>query len=197
MEISQIVAIAASIASGYILGSAPAAYLLTRAQGVDVFGVGTQNPGAANVFRAVDRRLGGLVLALDALKAVLAVVTARLMGVDSEVAVAAGAAAVVGHWYPVFLKFRGGMGLAPAIGAGIVLAPIPALVAIFCGLLILLTIRSTGHAALIGYVALVGFSPVFDTSWAATAGAASLVVLVWLRSIVVATIWPRFVKRDV
>ena len=197
MDIPQIGIIAASAAVGYILGSAPVAYLLTRAQGVNVFDVGTQNPGAANVFRAVNRRLGALVLALDALKGFLAVVIANLMGVDSEVASVAGAAAVVGHWHPVFLKFRGGMGLAPAIGAGIALAPLPALIAILLGLLILLTIRSTGHAALIGYVALVGFSPVFDTSWAATAGAASLVVLVWLRSIVVATIWPRFAKRDV
>ena len=197
MDISQIGAIAASVAVGYILGSVPVAYLLTRARGVNVFEVGTQNPGAANVFREVNKRLGALVLLLDALKAFLAVVAANLMGVDLEAASVAGAAAVVGHWHPVFLKFKGGMGLAPAIGAGIALAPITSLIALLIGLSTLAIIRNTGYAAVTGYIAFVSLNPVFDTEWAATAGAASLIVLVWLRSIAVATIWPRFARRNV
>ena len=185
MDILQVGSLATAIALGYVLGSAPVAYLVVRLRGVDVFGVGTGNPGAANVFRVVSRPLGTLVLLLDALKGLLAVVMANILGVIPEAMAVAGAAAVVGHWHPVFLRFKGGAGLATAIGAGIGLAPVPGLIALLLGFLTLLIIRNTGYAAVVGFVGFVSLSPFLDTTWAATLGAIMLAAMVWLRSIAI------------
>ncbi len=185
MEIVHIGFLAASIAVGYVLGSAPVAYLVARLKGVDIFEVGTRNPGAANVFRVVSRPLGALVLVVDALKGLLAVVMANIFGVIPEATVAAGAAAVAGHWNPVFMRFKGGAGLATAVGAGIGLAPLPGLIALLLTLLTLPIIRNTGYAAAVGYVGFVSLSLILDTSWTATLGAALLAAMVALRSMAI------------
>ena len=136
---------------GYLLGSLPVAYLVARAKRLDVFTVGTGNPGAANVFRAVGRTAGLLVFAGDALKGAAAVLAAWALGVEPPVwRVAAGAAAVVGHWYPVFLRFRGGAGLATVIGVGVGVLPLAALAGAVPGVLVLARFHSTGHAAGVG-----------------------------------------------
>ncbi len=161
------------------------AYVVARLKGVDIFEVGTRNPGAANVFRVVSRSLGALVLVLDALKGLLAVVMANIFGVIPEAMSVAGAAAVVGHWHPVFLRFKGGAGLATAVGAGIGLAPFSGLIALLLALLTLLIIRNTGYAAAVGYVGFVSLSPFLDTAWTATLGAALLAAMVALRSMAI------------
>ena len=122
------------------------------------------------------------VLILGALKGLLAVAIANILGVIPEAVAVAGAAAVVGHWYPVFLKFKGGAGLATAVGAGIGLAPFPGLIALLLGLLARLIIRNTVYAAMVGYVGFVSLSPFLDTTWAATLGATLLAAMVSLRS---------------
>ena len=185
MEILHIGSLATSIAVGYVLGSAPVAYLVARFKGVDIFEVGTRNPGAANVFRVVSRSLGALVLVLDALKGLLAVVIADIFGVIPGATAAAGAAAVVGHWNPVFMRFKGGAGLATAVGAGIGLAPFPGLIALLLALLTLLIIRNTGYAAAVGYVGFVSLSLILDTAWTATLGTALLAAMVALRSMAI------------
>ena len=124
-----------------------------------------------------------MVLVLDALKGFLAVVIANILGVIPEAVAVAGAAAVLGHWYPVFLRFKGGEGLATAVGAGIGLAPFPGLIALLLALLTLLIIRNTGYAAAVGYVGFVSLSPFLDTTWAATLGATLSAAMVSLRSI--------------
>ena len=159
--------------------------MVARLNGVDIFEVGTRNPGAANVFRVVSRSLGALVLVLDALKGLLAVVMANVLGVIPEATVAAGAAAVAGHWNPVFMRFKGGAGLATAVGAGIGLAPLPGLIALLLTLLTLLIIRNTGYAAAVGYVGFVSLSLILDTAWTATLGAALLAAMVALRSMAI------------
>ena len=126
---TDLLSTATSIVAGYLLGSVPVAYFIARARGVNLLMVGTRNPGAANVFRTVSRPLGGVVLLLDMLKGFLALGVANILGVAPEVAATAGAAAVVGHWHPLFLRFRGGAGAATAVGAGIGLALIPGLIA--------------------------------------------------------------------
>ncbi len=80
----------------------------------------------------------------------LAVAIANILGVIPEAVAVAGAAAVVGHWHPVFLRFKGGAGLATAVGAGIGLAPLPGLIALFLGLLARLIIRNTVYTAAVG-----------------------------------------------
>ena len=184
MEISQLGPIAASVAVGYFLGSIPVAHLVVRSRGLNILETGNRNPGAANVFRTVSRPLGALVFALDALKAFLAVTMANVLGVElTEVTAVAGAAAIVGHWYPIFFRFKGGAGLAAALGASLAVAPLPALAAFALGLVTIMVIRNTGYAALVGYVGLVGLSLFLDTSWEATLAATLLAVMVFLHNI--------------
>ena len=133
------------------MGSVPVAYLVARSRGVDVFQVGTGNPGAANVFRKVGRGAGVAVLLGDIGKGVIPVVAAQLAGASWWVALGVGVVSVVGHWYPVFLRFRGGAGLAPAVGVTCALIPVPCLVVTPVFLALLYITRNVGVAAVIGY----------------------------------------------
>ncbi|MBI4339097.1 MAG: glycerol-3-phosphate acyltransferase [Chloroflexi bacterium] len=139
------------LALGYLLGSIPVAYLVARVRGVDVFQTGTGNPGAANVFRKVGRGPGLVVLAGDVLKGAVPVVAAQIAGVTGWWALGAGLAALAGHWYPVFLRFRGGAGLATAIGEGYALMPLPSLVGTLPALAWLAWRRDTGTTAAVGF----------------------------------------------
>jgi len=108
---------ALALALGYCLGSIPFGLILTRLAGVgDLRAIGSGNIGATNVLRTGRKGLAAATLALDALKATLAVVLAALLvGPEAELAAAAGA--LLGHLYPVWLGFRGGKGVATYLGA--------------------------------------------------------------------------------
>jgi len=112
----------------YLLGSVPSGYLLGKAVGIDVRRVGSGNIGATNVARAIGKRQGIVTLIADAAKGFLPVLAG--IHLDFEPAALAGiaAAAFVGHIYPLFLKFRGGKGVATALGALLALAPLATLV---------------------------------------------------------------------
>jgi glycerol-3-phosphate acyltransferase PlsY len=141
--------------AGYLLGAIPVAYLVTRAWGVDIFSVGTGNPGAANTFRSVGRFPGLIVFGLDALKGAAAVLIAGVLGVDVvELRVLAGATAVVGHWYPLFLRFRGGAGLAPSVGVAFGALPLAAAIGGILAVVLLFRFHNTGLAAAAGFAAL-------------------------------------------
>lgn len=114
---------------GYLLGSIPFAYLVGRARGVDVFELGTQNPGTANVFRKVGRRAGAAVFVGDVSKGALPVLVAKWAGVSPWLALAVGLGVLAGHWFPVFLGFRGGAGLASVLGVTYAMMPVPSLIA--------------------------------------------------------------------
>jgi glycerol-3-phosphate acyltransferase PlsY len=114
---------------GYAMGSVPFAFLLARRAGIDVRVAGSGNVGAANVLRTTGMPLGVTVLALDIGKGVASVLAAyAAVGTTSSMA-AAGAAAVVGHIYPIWLRFHGGKGVAVAAGAFAILAPAATVVA--------------------------------------------------------------------
>jgi glycerol-3-phosphate acyltransferase PlsY len=111
---------------GYAVGSLPIGYLVAhRASGIDLRRVGSGNVGATNVYRSAGLSTAIAVMLADMGKGAAAVLFAG----GGAGAVAAGVAAVVGHIYPVWLKFRGGKGVATASGVFGVLAPVPALVA--------------------------------------------------------------------
>jgi glycerol-3-phosphate acyltransferase PlsY len=101
---------------GYLLGSIPFGLILTRLAGAgDLRAIGSGNIGATNVLRTGHKSLAAATLALDALKATLAVVLAAIaFGLEAELAAAAGA--ILGHLYPVWLRFRGGKGVATFLG---------------------------------------------------------------------------------
>jgi glycerol-3-phosphate acyltransferase PlsY len=143
---------------GYLCGSVPWGLLLTRwRRGVDVRTVGSGNIGATNVVRAGGLRLGAVVLLLDALKAALPVYAAlRLFPEDVGLHVAVSAAAFLGHVFPVWLRFRGGKGVACAVGALAVLLPWAALAGICAWAPVIWRTRVSSVSSLVGAVVAVG-----------------------------------------
>lgn len=108
---------------GYLAGSVPFAFLLARRRGIDVRFSGSGNVGAANVLRTTGPWRGVIVMALDMTKGMSAVALAHLLSSGSAAVSLAGAAAIVGHIYPVWLRFHGGKGVAVAAGVFTVLTP--------------------------------------------------------------------------
>jgi glycerol-3-phosphate acyltransferase PlsY len=108
---------------GYIVGSIPFAFLVSRRRGIDLRHVGSGNVGATNVLRTTGVAAAVIAMCLDALKGSAAVLIAEAMATGHAAAVAAGFASVVGHIHPVWLGFRGGKGVATAAGVFGVLAP--------------------------------------------------------------------------
>ena len=119
---------------GYLLGSIPFALLTVRRWGaLDLRAVGSGNLGAANVMRVSGIKAGVLVATLDMIKGAVSVIVAERLSADPTAPAAAGLAAVIGHVYPVWLRFRGGKGVATACGVFAMLTPLalPPALAVF------------------------------------------------------------------
>jgi len=111
---------------GYVLGSIPFGLLLTKAAGLgDIRAIGSGNIGATNVLRTGNKALAAATLLLDGGKGAAAVLLAGMYSADA--AILAGAGAFIGHLYPVWLKFKGGKGVATYIGTMLALSLWPAL----------------------------------------------------------------------
>lgn len=114
---------------GYLLGTIPSAVWVARAHGVDIYEVGSGNPGASNIYRAIGKKAAAMVFIVDALKgAIPAALGHWAFGGTVALGLVGGAAAVVGHTWPVFRRFKGGRGV--ATGAGALLVSYPLLVVI-------------------------------------------------------------------
>ena len=119
----------------YLLAGIPVGLLIGKAKGVDLRTLGSGNIGATNAVRALGRGLGTLVFILDVAKASLPVLAASIYfgrgepGAGSTAIAWVAAAAILGHVFPIYLRFRGGKGVACAFGVFLVLAPKVALVA--------------------------------------------------------------------
>jgi glycerol-3-phosphate acyltransferase PlsY len=113
---------------GYLLGSVPVGFLLGLRSGIDVRETGSGNVGATNVARVVGKRQGILTLIVDTVKGFLPVILAIQLGASLAATVLVGAAAFIGHLYPIFLKFKGGKGVATALGVFLAVAPLATLV---------------------------------------------------------------------
>jgi glycerol-3-phosphate acyltransferase PlsY len=143
-----------AIAIGYVLGSIPFAFLLTRSRGVDLRTSGSRNVGAANVLRTAGVAVAVTVLLLDVAKGAAAVLIARAMSADVIIATAAGIAAIGGHIYPPWLGFRGGKGVAAAAGVFSVLAPIATAVAVAVFVATVFVTRFISAGSIAGAIAL-------------------------------------------
>jgi glycerol-3-phosphate acyltransferase PlsY len=119
--------IIALIGLAYLLGSIPSGFVLAKLAGVDIRQVGSGNVGATNVARAVGTWQGVLTLLADAMKGTVPAAIGLAMTLPSAAIAAISAAAFLGHLYPVFLKFRGGKGVATALGSLLVIAPLASL----------------------------------------------------------------------
>jgi glycerol-3-phosphate acyltransferase PlsY len=167
------------VALAYLLGSIPFAYLAGRLRGIDIRTVGSKNVGATNVFRTLGKRIGVTVMVLDIAKGLVAVLVARGL-TDSPWPIAAAAAAIAGHVFPVWLRFRGGKGVAVAGGAVIGLAPVPALIVLVVWFALVALTRYVSLASVAGAALFPVLVLLFGEPWpvvvfAAVAGAAVIV----------------------
>ena len=157
---------------GYLLGSIPCGFLVAKWHGVDIFSVGSRSPGATNVKRTIGRGAGNLVFALDFLKGLLATAWVHLLPVERAITSATAdlageggtrmtadsavvwlgltgmAFAVLGHCFSVFLKFRGGKGVATSLGGALALMPWAAVCGVLVWLILFLTTRYVSLASI-------------------------------------------------
>ena len=138
------------ILAAYLLGSVPFAVLVSRAFGLaDPRSYGSGNPGATNVLRSGNKLAAALTLVGDAAKGWLAVWLAQRLGVDPVIVAAVALAVFLGHVFPLFLKFKGGKGVATALGVLLALSPWLALAAAGTWLLVASITRYSSLAAVI------------------------------------------------
>lgn len=142
---------------GYLAGSVPFAFLLARRVGIDVRRSGSGNVGAANVLRTTGPWRGVAAMALDVGKGALAVLLAGVTTGGAGAVAASGAAAVVGHIYPVWLRFHGGKGVAVAAGVFAVLTPLATGIA---ASLFFLTVWATRYVSLGSIAATLALPPI-------------------------------------
>jgi glycerol-3-phosphate acyltransferase PlsY len=148
--------------AAYLLGSIPFGYLIVRAkEGGDVRATGSGGTGATNVTRRAGKGAGVLTLALDALKGAVAVVLARWLvapgfGINWWVAACA-IAVVCGHVFPVWLKFRGGKGVATGLGAFVCLVPL----AVGCVALVFVAVVAVTRYVSLGSMVAAALLPLF------------------------------------
>jgi len=153
--------------TGYLLGSIPTGYLVAKARGVDIRGVGSGNIGATNVLRALGKPAGAFVLLMDALKGALAcwlplILLVKLYSQEAPlgpldlepVALASGLGAILGHNYTCWLRFKGGKGVATSAGVLLVLMPRAFGVCLALWLLVLAATRYVSVASIAAAVAL-------------------------------------------
>jgi glycerol-3-phosphate acyltransferase PlsY len=181
---------AAVIGAAYLLGSIPFALILSRRWGADLRQVGSGNLGAANVMRASGVSAGLLVAALDMGKGAASVWIAARVSDGAGLPAAAGLAAILGHIYPIWLRFRGGKGVATACGVFSVLTPLavpPALV------LFVLTVWFTQYISLGSVLASMALPPLAyhlgSPAPAVIAAAAAAAIIVFRHRSNVLRVW--------
>ena len=164
---------------GYLLGSIPFGLLLTKIAGLgDIRAIGSGNIGATNVLRTGRKDLALATLLLDGGKGAVAVLIAR--AVSEDLTVIAGGAAILGHLFPVWLKFKGGKGVATTLGTLIAVNWMVGIGACLTWLIVALVFRYSSLSALIAAAA----AP-FIALWL------GLVPLAWLAAFAAVLVWVR------
>lgn len=171
--------ILAAFTGGYLLGALPFGLILTRMAGMgDIRAIGSGNIGATNVLRTGNKKIAAATLLLDGAKGAVAVLLAQAYGPD--IAIVAATGALLGHLFPIWLKFRGGKGVATALGILLALSPPVGGLACASWLLAAALFRYSSLSALIALAA----SPLYMW-WLAdpqrTEFAIAMAALVWIR----------------
>jgi glycerol-3-phosphate acyltransferase PlsY len=175
------------IIASYLLGSIPLSYLVGKSKGIDLRKHGTQQVGGGNLWRLTSKKLGLTVGMWDFFKGMLMVLVAWRLDLDAGQQLAVGLGAVVGHNWPVFLRFHGGRGIATCLGIIIILPFINditpwASVAFFAAAIvtIIFTHRSP-IPILIGMLMLPIFSAVFQEMLSVTMGFLAMTLIVIIK----------------
>ena len=132
----------------YLLGSIPTGLLLAKAAGVNIRETGSGNIGATNVYRTLGRKVGIMTLIGDCLKGLIPVLIAKQLGLPEVWIAATGLAAFLGHVYTVFLGFKGGKGVATALGVFLGVSPLSVLIALGVFILVLVKWRYVSLASI-------------------------------------------------
>ena len=167
-----------AMVGAYLLGTIPSAALVAGRRGLDPTRDGSGNPGASNVYRLAGRKAGAMVLVVDLGKGVAATLLGWAVG-GRTLALATGAAAVVGHVAPIGRRFRGGKGVATAGGMALVLWPVVSVVLATVFLVVAATLRiaSVGSLAMaVGLPAGVALARGDAVEIAVAAGVAAVVI---------------------
>ena len=155
---------------------------MARLKGIDIFATGSRRAGTANVFWHVGRRRGMLVFACDAIKGALAVVVAWMLGAPELWGMAAGMAAIAGHWKSVFTGFRGGDGMVVLVGVSLAYLDWYIMVGIIVGIVsVLLTRRSVFRSSIgifLGYGAMLALNTLHGEDWSVMLGLTALALVV-------------------
>jgi len=122
--------LAAMLVGAYLLGSIPTGLLLGKAWGIDVRNEGSGNIGATNLYRTVGRKVGVMTLIGDCLKGLIPVLLVKYSALPAEYAAWVGLAAFLGHVFSAFLMFKGGKGVATALGVFLALSPLAVAIAL-------------------------------------------------------------------
>ncbi|MBI1922176.1 MAG: glycerol-3-phosphate acyltransferase [Geobacter sp.] len=144
----------------YLLGSIPTGLLLAKACGIDIRATGSGNIGATNVYRTVGRKLGVITLVLDCLKGLVPVLAAQHLGLPEAWIAGVGLAAFLGHVYTVFLKFKGGKGVATALGVFLGISPL----AVLCVLILFFLIVWKWRYISLGSITAAAAFPIFTAA---------------------------------
>ena len=148
---------------GYFLGAISFAVIMARSKGVDIFKEGSGNPGATNVKRILGKKWGYTVFALDALKGFTAAGLPLMVYGDDRLALIGLVAAILGHSFSVFLKFRGGKGVATTIGGLLALMCPVVLIGLVVWLIIFYTKKIVALASIFFAVSLPISATLFTT----------------------------------
>jgi len=167
-----------AVLAAYLMGSIPFAQLLSKRRGIDLRRVGSGNVGASNVLRTLGVRPAVLAMMLDAVKGTVAVLIAQRLTNGVAAPVAAGLASMIGHVYPVWLRFRGGKGVATAAGAFAVLTPVAAVAAVAAFLLTVALTRFISVGSMVAALTLAAWAIASDAPRIVEVGAAIGAVLV-------------------
>lgn len=168
------------VAGAYLLGSVPTGLLLGRLCGIDVRETGSGNIGATNLYRTLGRKMGVFTLIGDCLKGFLPVLLAAKLGLTEPMQAWIGLAAFLGHVFSIFLLFRGGKGVATALGVYLALTPTAVLGALGIFIILVVSFRYISLGSIIAAAAMpiiVWFLPHGSTLLLVTALIASIVIV--------------------
>lgn len=141
---------AAVVVGSYLIGSIPFGLVLGKLRGVDVRDYGSGKIGTTNVMRTLGVKAGAVILVADVLKGVAAVFLARYVVGPGVAEMVAGFAAVAGHNWSVFIRFRGGRGVATSVGAAITMVPVVGAAGLAVFALVIVTTRYVSLGSMVG-----------------------------------------------
>lgn len=176
---NETLAVVGLIAAAYFIGSVDFAVIVSRRLGIDIYEHGSGNPGTSNVFRTLGKKAAGTVLLGDALKGVLATALGAVL-INETVGFACVLAATLGHAAPIWHRFRGGRGVATAIGGVMWLAPLFGVILALAWLGVVLATKTASIASL-GAMAL--YVPLYvvagQTGWHLVLAALTAGLVIW------------------